>query len=227
MSDLEDAQRRSVIGEWASVVALGAVALLACAKLGEDVFHHETSTFDGAVRQWVLAHQSPAAHTFFLWITTVGSVTPMIIVAVIGAAWLWFRGRRHVAATVLVAPAAAVTTYHFVKMLFGRLRPAGASLLSEHDASFPSAHATTSAAICFTLAYVFWRERQVPGVVALAFAVLVPFLIGSSRVYLDVHWTTDVLGGWSAGLFIAVLSAILYNRISQARIRTHSPSSTA
>jgi undecaprenyl-diphosphatase len=43
-------------------------------------------------------------------------------------------------------------------------------------------------------------------------AILIPLVIGVSRVYLDAHWATDVLGGWSAGLFIAALSAGLYNR---------------
>ena len=77
--------------------------------------------------------------------------------------------------------------------------------------SFPSAHATTSAAISCTLAYVFWRERLVPGAAALLGAVTVPLLVGVSRVYLDVHWAADVVGGWCAGLVIAALSAGLYN----------------
>jgi undecaprenyl-diphosphatase len=189
--------------------------------LGETVLHHETSGVDDAVRTWVLAHRPSALLSFFHWVTTIGSVTPMVIYALIGAVVLWLNGRPLVASTVLVAPAAAVVTYLGLKNVFARTRPSGIGNVIEGTYSFPSAHATTSAAICCTLAYVFWREQLVPGAVAILFAVLVPVLVGMSRVYLDVHWATDVAGGWSAGLFIAALSAGLYNTSRRFRASRH------
>lgn len=206
---------------WGVVVVLGIIALAAFAKIGEDVLHHETSAFDNAVRTWVLAHRPAPLLSFFHGVTTIGSVSPMVVYAIIGAFVLWFRGRPLVASTVLVAPAAAVVAYLGLKHVFGRPRPSGIGNVIEGTYSFPSAHATTSAAICGTLAYVFWRERLVPGVAAVLFAVLVPVLVGTSRVYLDVHWPTDVLGGWSAGLVVAALSAGAYNAGRRFRARRH------
>lgn len=74
------------------------------------------------------------------------------------------------------------------------------------------AHARASTAICCTIAYIFWRERMLPRPVAWLFAVAVPLLIGVSRLYLNVHWATDVLGGWSGGVLLALLSVILNRR---------------
>ena len=64
---------------------------------------------------------------------------------------------------------------------------------------------------------MLWRERLIGGRTALALAIGGPLLVGISRIYLNVHWATDVLGGWSAGLLIAVLSAALYDRYRRRR----------
>ncbi|MEP6733646.1 MAG: phosphatase PAP2 family protein [bacterium] len=210
-ADTAPTDRDHALRNWAAVVILAMVGLVAFAKVGEDVFNHETTSFDAAVRAWVLAHRSPLLTQFFQTVTTLGSVTPLVCVAVGGALILLYRRRTIVASTVLVAPAVAVAGYLTLKNIFARARPSGLGNVIEGTYSFPSAHATSSSAICCTLAYVFWREHLVSGRLAVAFAALIPLLVGASRVYLDVHWTTDVLGGWSAGVIIAALSAALYN----------------
>jgi undecaprenyl-diphosphatase len=170
-----------------------------------------STTFDGAVQAWVLTHQNPQIHAVFLWITTIGGVMGMRVLALVGAVYLWFRGHRRVAAGVLVVPVVSVLLFNFVKGIYARPRPLGLGDRVDDSWSFPSGHATISAAVCCTLAYVLWREGFVGRWTALAFAVLAPLLVGVSRLYLNVHWATDVLGGWSIGLFVAALSAALYN----------------
>ena len=54
---------------------------------------------------------------------------------------------------------------------------------------------------------------MIPRPAAIAVASIVPLVVGASRVYLDVHWTTDVLGGWSVGSLVAALSAGVYERV--------------
>ncbi len=196
---------------WGGVVLVGVLAFAVFAAIGEDVLYHETSAFDAGVRGWILTHRAPAARGLFVSITTIGSVTPMIVYAVLASAFLWLRGRRIVAATVLFAPVAAVVAYLGLKGLFARVRPSNAGNVIEGTYAFPSAHATTSAAICCTLAYVFWREGLLRGGLAVVVAIVVPLLVGVSRLYLDAHWATDILGGWSVGVCIAAVSAALYN----------------
>jgi undecaprenyl-diphosphatase len=211
-SDMERTTIRSERRDWILVVILGALALLGFAKVGQDVFAHESIGFDTAIRSWVAAHQSPGVFSFFYWVTTIGATRSMYILAFLTALYFWHRDRELVAASVLVAPALAVALYETVKRLYGRARPPGFNRALDTSFSFPSAHATAAAAVCCTITYVLWRENLLGRVTALLLAILVPLLIGVSRIYLDAHWATDVLGGWSAGLFIAALSAGLYNR---------------
>ncbi|MDQ6634650.1 MAG: phosphatase PAP2 family protein [Gemmatimonadota bacterium] len=198
--------------EWAVVVAIATLALIGSAKVGEDVLAGESTGFDVAVQHWLLAHQSAPLVTFFLIVTRVGGIAPMTGLAVLGAANLWARGKRRVAAGVLVAPVVAIALFNIVKLLYARPRPVGLGGIVPSSYSFPSGHATASAAICCTLAYVYWREGLIRRSTAVTLAIAVPLIIGVSRVYLNVHWATDVIGGWCAGLLIAVLCTLLYDR---------------
>jgi undecaprenyl-diphosphatase len=116
---------------------------------------------------------------------------------------------------VLVAPVIATTLFNLVKRVYARPRPLQGPVGGRvgSDFSFPSGHGTTSAAVCCTLAYVLWREGVIGRTAAITLAVAVPLLVGGSRVYLNVHWTTDVLGGWCLGILIASLSIALYERL--------------
>jgi membrane-associated phospholipid phosphatase len=198
--------------EWGVVVATGVVALLAVSKVGEDVFAGESTTFDKGVQAWMLAHQTPFLHTFFLWVTRVGGLSGMTVLALGAGAYLWRLHERRLAAIVLLAPAIAAGAFSLVKTIYARPRPIGLGGIVPSSYSFPSGHATASTAICCTVAYIFWRERLLPRTTAWLIAVAVPLLIGVSRVYLNVHWATDVLGGWSGGVLLALLSVILYQR---------------
>ncbi|CAN5898969.1 phosphatase PAP2 family protein [soil metagenome] len=198
---------------------LAPATLLAFVMLGDLVRRGQTAAFDSHVRLFVLAHRPALILWVFRWITTVGSVTPMVVYAIVGALLLILRGRRLAAATVLVAPAGAVIAYLGLKNVFARNRPSGIGNVIEGTYSFPSAHATTSAAVCCALAYICWREHVLRRPAAIALCIIAPALVGASRVVLDVHWATDVLGGWLAGLCIAALTILLYLLLRRAGVR--------
>ncbi|MBK5187309.1 MAG: phosphatase PAP2 family protein, partial [Gemmatimonadaceae bacterium] len=113
----------------------------------------------------------------------------------------------------VLAPAVASASFLALKRVYARARPAGGARLHELTYSFPSGHATASAAIFGALGYVLRREQLIGWEGAVPLAIVPPLLIGSSRVYLDVHWATDVLGGWSVGGVMAMLSAAVYERV--------------
>lgn len=214
--------------DWAAVVLFGTLAVSGFARIGEDVLAHESTSFDGAVQGWMLSHQHPLGDRIFYWITTLGGIGGMGVLALAGTGYLWHRGRRRVAAGVLVAPVMAIALFSVVKRFYARPRPIGLGGRVDSSFAFPSGHATSAAAVCCTLAYVLWREGLLRGRTALGLAVIVPLLVGISRLYLNVHWATDVLGGWCAGLLIAVLSIALYDRHRRRRtVDRHAPPAIA
>ncbi|HEY0995619.1 MAG TPA: phosphatase PAP2 family protein [Gemmatimonadaceae bacterium] len=214
VTDSRSAQRLAALGWRAGLIALASLAaIVLAAKVGEDVFTHESGTFDDAVRGWTLAHRTASGFTLFLWITRIGAAGPVVLAAFLVGAWLWRKRGRRVGAALVAAPAAAVGIFEAVKYTFGRQRPVGAVALHITTFAFPSGHATASAAVAPIVGYVLWREGLTRRWVAVTLGAAVPLLIGISRVYLDVHWATDVLGGWAIGLGVAGLSALAYERL--------------
>lgn len=198
-----------------TVLLIGAssAAMAACAKVGEDVFNHESGPFDEPIRNWVLRHQNPAVRDAFLIITDIAAPHIIIPATLAGAAWLWRNRGLQIAGAALMSPALSLAIFLGAKRLYKRKRPEGGTRLHELTYAFPSGHSAASAAVLGTAAYVLWREGMISRTAAAALGGAGPFLVGSSRVYLDVHWTTDVLGGWSVGALVAALSAMVYDNV--------------
>lgn len=195
-----------------TALVLSAGATFVFAKVAEEVAERETSAIDEAFRGWALAYQRPWLHELFTGITWLGSATILVPVVAIGA-WVLWRGRgRHAAAMTVVAPVVATGVVIGAKYLFHRARPAGAALYPGLGYSFPSGHSTAATAVFVTIAYVVVRERLAP-TWSLPLASLLALLVGLSRIYLDVHWVTDVAGGWGVGLGIAMACALWYERL--------------
>lgn len=203
---------RTLAWHWVSVLALNLAAVGIFAKIAEDVAARETGAFDAAVRGWVLAHHAPVLNVFFGGITWVGSVPVLAAVAVLAAVVLARRSSWRHAAVMTLAPLLAAGAILGLKALFARPRPPGAAERQLYGFSFPSGHTTGTTGILLTFAYVFWREH-IAGRWLAAVALVLALLVGMSRVYLDVHWATDVLGGWAVGLFIATWSGAVYERV--------------
>jgi undecaprenyl-diphosphatase len=201
---------------WTLIAVVSAIAISVFADLGEDVAEKSTTVFDNTVRAWVISHQNPVVYKIAYALTWIGSPTVMVLLAVAAGVWFYGRQGRSKAGVVIAAPAVGGLLSGVVKVMFGRVRPAGAALLNERTYSFPSGHATTSAAVVVTLCYVMAREGMISWRTAIAIGAGVPLVVGLTRLYLDVHWTTDVIGGWTVGLFVAAMSAALYEYLRRS-----------
>ena len=192
-----------------AVVLLLAVALLAFARLTDDVVAGETRTFDSAVLMAMRTPGHPGDPLGPPWfeeavrdVTSLGSTVIIVLITAVVAGFLAMSGTRHAALLMLVSVTGGSLLMSFLKQVFGRARPD----LVEHSArvfteSFPSGHATLSAVTYLTLGALLARvqTRRTLKAYSLGIAITLTALVGVSRVYLGVHWPTDVLAGWCLG----------------------------
>lgn len=176
------------------LLPLGAVTSLAAeVREGEGLF------FDRPILEYLHAHATPTLDTLMLFFSRAGAPIPMacFFVAVLGL--LAWRGRRGDAAFFAVAVVGAMALNFAAKILFGRARPdLWVSIAPEHDFSFPSGHAMGSMAVVAALVALTWSTRWRWPVLGLG--ALFVALVGLSRLYLGVHFPSDVLTGWLASL---------------------------
>lgn len=200
------------------VLAAGAVfALVATDEALADA--------DAPVLGWVLGIRSPGLTSAAEAVSLVGGTIGTGGLAVVAAAVLAVRGHRRTALIWVLGVLAGALAIRLVKVAVERPRPPEALRLAEETtASLPSGHAlmaalglTLAAAAVIALTVDAPRARLVRGLVV-ALAVVGALLVGASRIYLGVHWTTDVLAGWCLGAALAT-SCITLARVLDARTR--------
>lgn len=198
---------------------LGALALLLLvavfANLAGEVFEGDTQRFDERVLQLLRKADDPSTPIGPPWlrsgaldITALGSPTVLGLTVFAISGFLLLQGMRRTAVFVFAASVGGWFLNRALKEIFQRARPEIVPHLRDvMSLSFPSGHAMTSAAVYLTLGALLMRiaERRVTKVYCMAAAMLVTFLVGASRVYLGVHYPTDVLAGWIVGLSWALL----------------------
>jgi undecaprenyl-diphosphatase len=199
---------RTELGAVAALLVLagGALAFL---DLSEDVAEGDTAAFDLAVLKALRLPGDPNTligpkwlHVAAADVTALGSVTVLSLIVVLVLALMLSLRRWSEALVVLVGAGGGVAISQGLKQVFGRERPELVYRAVEAaNPSFPSGHAMLSAVVFLTLGALAARFAPLKRVKALALgaAVLLSLLVGASRIYLGVHWTSDVLAGWSLG----------------------------
>ncbi|MDQ6947507.1 MAG: phosphatase PAP2 family protein [Actinomycetota bacterium] len=213
----------STRGMAALVGALGVLgtALLFFAGLSEDVTQHNgLASEDRSHLRFFIHHRTTQLVQDARWVTQLGSVGVLAVLALVVAAVLWFRGTRLLMA---VAPGLALgvagVCVAIAKQLVGRARPpVSLHRVTEAGASFPSGHATDSTAFYLTLGLVMAvvvLRRPVARIATVAGAAMLSAAIGTSRLLLGVHWPTDVLAGWALGATAALAVTLLVTLIAR------------
>jgi membrane-associated phospholipid phosphatase len=166
------------------------------------------SWVDEAARAVVPLHVHSGLNRVMTWITDLGG--EIILLSAFGALALWSHraGGALWARFFMVVMVGALTLDNIVKPMVGRPRPVLDQLVGGRGESFPSGHATATTALLFAVAYCLTSGRSPrTRVLIWAAASLGSLLMGATRVYLGVHWPTDVIAGMALGAGWAMLCA--------------------
>lgn len=189
--------------------ALFIIPVLAFTKLAIEVKDNDTLPFDDAVLRSINAHASPDLNTLAVILTQFGGPIGVIVLTLGAASLLWVRKEHSKAAVLFSGVAGSAALNLLIKSLFQRDRPhLWERLVTENSYSFPSGHAMASSALAISLMVVFWPTRWRWVVIALAGSYML--VIAFTRLYLGVHYPTDVLAGWLvSAAWIAVLVSVI------------------
>jgi membrane-associated phospholipid phosphatase len=171
--------------------------LIVFGHFAEDVIEQEVFFFDRPILMFMHSHATQVLDMVMVFITRVGSSLVLIPLNILGFWLLIYRRRRRDALFWALAVVGASVINFIAKHAFARVRPdLWTSISPEVTYSFPSGHAMNSMAVMTALVVLAWntRWRNLMMVAGVCFILLV----GSSRIYLGVHYPSDILAGWAA-----------------------------
>lgn len=182
------------------VAAIGTAIFV---ELADHVKAGTTQTFDESVIRWLGAHHSPALDAVMIEVTALGTGTVVLMVVTVAALFLVLTQHKYSALLLLASTLGGIALNGVLKLGFDRPRPSiFVPVVHTVSSSFPSGHAMSAAIVYSTVAYLAARLHKrlwARGLVMTA-ALLVVALISFSRMYLGVHYPSDVIAGVVIGL---------------------------
>lgn len=189
------------------ITAVGIVGLITClliiylvAEISDEVLEQEAFAFDKTILLWIHSFANPTLDRIMQFITSFNNPDLVSIIAGVALILLLWKRCYPEAKIFAIDCAGGVILSYGLKSVFGKTRPdLWQSAIKEVSYSYPSGHALGSTVLYGFLAYLFaTRFPQFSGLIYLLAVVLIGS-IGLSRLYLGVHWPTDILGGYGIG----------------------------
>ena len=210
------------VGLIVAAAGLGVFALLA-----EGVEEGITQHFDESVLHWFAQRRTPFLDETALEITTLGNGLVLVMIVLIASVFLWQTQHKWSASLLLFATISGKLLNTILKLFYDRTRPSIVEALANVSSpSFPSGHAMSAMVVYGSVAYLVGRLE--PGrnlrITTWLVATLVILAIGISRTYLGVHYPSDVVAGFIAGLawlgfLVAAMRALQF--FARRRPETH------
>jgi undecaprenyl-diphosphatase len=189
---------------------LAIIATVVFLFLSKQVLGQKTIEFDTHILQYFLSIQNSSLTLFFVTLAFIGKPTFLVIVDVLFSLFLWTKNKISMAIVYFIIGNGAAGFNLFLKSFLGRERPALWDRIVEvKHLSYPSAHAMNSVVVYGLICYYLMNQFKPWRWLIFACTFLLVILIGLSRLYLGVHWPTDIIAGYIMGFVWLSIAIIL------------------
>jgi undecaprenyl-diphosphatase len=200
---------------WKRLALFGAVfwGLIALfVGLADEVEEGDPLTGDDAILEFLYQFASPGLDQAAIIVTHMGGVAAVLSATAVVGGLLWQLRRTKESLVFLTTMATMTLMTVILKLVFARERPdLWAQVITETTYSFPSGHALLSSALAFSIMVLLWETRW--RWLAIGLGAVYIFIIGLTRLYLGVHYPSDVIAGWSiSGAWVLLVFAMLRGR---------------
>lgn len=204
----------------ALIIVVGGINLFV--ELTNTLHTDALAKYDNKVTEFVISYRNPQLNKFFQFITEIGDLYGYIVLTALSAIifYVIFKNWRFVLEIVFVLAISGLANVA-LKQVINRARPDAEHLVSVATLSYPSGHAMSAIAFYGFLIYLFYNFKlnvwvKTLTILTLGFLILA---IGISRIYLGVHYPSDIAGGYIAGFIWVIFCIVLFNVIDLLRKR--------
>ncbi|WP_052143799.1 phosphatase PAP2 family protein [Wocania ichthyoenteri] len=202
----------------ALIVVIGGINIFV--ELTDTLSTEQLSNYDDKITDYIISFRSPILTDYFTIVTQLGGLYGYIVVVFISAfiSLVVFRKWKYMVQITFVLALSALSNL-VLKRFINRARPEIEHLVTVETLSYPSGHAMAAMAFYGFLIYLFYKfkmHKLIKYSVIFLLTILI-FSIGISRIYLGVHFPSDVAGGFIAGAIWVIFCVILFNIIEVFR----------
>jgi len=167
---------------------------------------------DLSINSFIPSIHNPSLINISRVIDMLFDVIPIVFISLILSIFLWFRYSKKESAFFALTMIFNAAVIYLVKEVIQRARPLN-SLLHIGDFAFPSGHSTTAVVFFGLLIYVVFlnNKSRIIKIISVLAGIFMMFLIGFSRIYLNMHWFSDVFGGFVLGGFVLSICLLIKN----------------
>lgn len=213
------ADRSTIIG--VSSLAGCFLLLLGLGWLCQEVLEKETFQWDTTILLGLHQFANPLLDTVMLSITRLGDPGFVVAIVVVSLGWLLWQQQRLKAGMLIIACFGTLLLNQGMKLAFARPRPMlWQRLIEETSYGLPSGHALGSLVLYGFIAYVFADRHPLHKRAIYSITILIIILIGLSRLYLGVHYPSDILAGYAIGILWLLTCILLLKPYLDGLIRT-------
>ncbi|MFC0274975.1 phosphatase PAP2 family protein [Metabacillus herbersteinensis] len=196
------------------------VSLMGFAVMAILVSKHTIVHFDSTIISFVQGFEGPILTEIMKFFTFIGGTKPIVVISLL-ILFILYKVLKHLSELILFIAVIAGANGLFVslKLLFHRARPDLHRLIEASNYSFPSGHATNAFALYGILTFLLWRHipSRLGRTILIILSVFMIFAIGMSRIYLGVHYPSDVIAGYFISAFWLTFLIWFYQRYKEKR----------